>query len=263
MLLLKIVRALQIIILAFIAFIAGVFLNIMLGFSGSLRRRVTAFGTMVWARIMCRILGIRVVRMGDISGENGTFSVCNHISYVDIIVIAAIRPAVFVARHDMKSWPLLGWLASLAGTVYLNRKSGEALLGVMTALEEIIAHGINVVIFPEGTTSDGKTVKKFKSSLFDLPARRNLAIQPISIRYTGIDETMAGQISRDSIAWYGDMTLLPHLWTILGLNSIQVSVCIGRPLLQEKLDTIAETRKRLCLLARQCVIEGFESDVVH
>lgn len=263
MLPLKIFRALLIIILAFIVVIVGAFLNIMLCLSGPLLRRVTAFGTMVWARIMCRILGIQVVRMGDISGENGTFSVCNHISYVDIIVIAAVRPAVFVARHDMKSWPLVGWLASIAGSVYLNRKSGEALLGVMTTLEEIVGHGINVVIFPEGTTSDGKTVQKFKSALFDLPARRNLTIQPISIRYTGIDETTAGQNSRDSIAWYGDMTLLPHLWTILGLNSIQVSVCIGRPLLQEKLDTIAETRKRLCLLARQRVIEGFEADVIH
>jgi|WetSurMetagenome_2_1015567.scaffolds.fasta_scaffold00042_25 lyso-ornithine lipid O-acyltransferase len=257
----KIIRTLLIIALALTAIAAGILLNILLCFSAALRARFTAIGAMIWAKLMCRIMGVHLRKHGEIPRGTGSFTVCNHVSYIDILVLGSIRPSVFVARHDLKAWPVIGWLAALSGAIFLDRKSGQAVIDVMKIMDTRIRKGLNVILFPEGTTTDGKSVGTFKSALFELPARGNLPVMPLSIRYTCIDETPPGQNSPDSIAWYGDMTLLPHLWKILGYNSINVSVCMRSPILPEKIDTVTEARKSLCLFARQHVMAGFEEDV--
>jgi 1-acyl-sn-glycerol-3-phosphate acyltransferase len=257
--LLRISRALLILALALAALAAGILLNILLYPSASLRVRATAFGAMIWAKFMLMIMDIRLTSHGEIPLDKGSFTICNHISYIDILVLGSVRPSVFVARRDLKSWPLVGWLAALSGSVFLDRRSGHAAMEAMKIIDARIDEGLNVILFPEGTTSDGKSIGSFKSALFDLPARRNLAILPMSIRYTGLDSAAQGQSPSEQVAWYGDMTLLPHLWKILGTNSISVSVSAGRPLRPVRLETAAETRKRLCLFARESVIERFEA----
>jgi len=237
-------------------------LHILLLPSPGLRARATAIGTMIWARLMLIIMGICLTRKGDIPHDRGNFIVCNHISYIDIMVLGSIRPSVFVARHDLISWPLIGWLSSLSGAIFLDRKSGYAALTAMKAIDTRIEEGLNVILFPEGTTSDGKSVGSFKSALFDLPARRNMPVLPMSIRYTALDGSAQENNKTGQVAWHGDMTLLPHLWKILKTDRITVTLFAGLPLFPERLGSLADTRKRLCSFARESVIEGFEASTL-
>lgn len=186
-----------------------------------------------WARAMCRVLGLRIdLRDASscLSSERGCFVVSNHISYLDIIVLAATIPAAFLSKQEVRSWPLLGWLATLAGTVYVDREAKRSALGAMEQIEERLAHGVHVIVFPEGTTSDGCQVLPFKSTFFDLPSRLMVPVLPVAVRYLGIDERLlpAGECS--PLAWFGDTPLGPSVWQVLDMRSIDASVTCVKPL---------------------------------
>ena len=131
-------------------------------------------------------------------------------------------------------------------------------LNAMRMMEDKIYSGVNIVMFPEGTTSDGKQIKPFKSSLFNLPACRNFTVSPVSIRYTGIDGKYATPEMLDTIAWYGDMQLVPHFWNLLGLQSIEAALHFNPGIVPAD-DSVPLTfaRKLLCSLSYESIASGF------
>jgi 1-acyl-sn-glycerol-3-phosphate acyltransferase len=237
----------------------GIVTHLMFFFSESLRPRTKAYGTMLWAIVACRILGVHVSLLGDTENRISSFTVCNHISYLDIAVLSSIGPSVYVARHDMKSWPVVGWLACMAESVFIDRTSKKATLAAISEMEQKIGNGLNVIVFPEGTTSDGRTVSPFKSALFDLPVSGKMPVTPISIRYTAICGITAREEQLDMIAWYGDMKLRPHLWNLMGLKRIDVSVYVGETIQYEYVNADSAARKHLCLQANERVDAGFNA----
>ncbi len=118
-----------------------------------------------WCRFACRVLGIRVTTLGAMPRSG--LLVCNHLSYLDIIVLSSIRPCIFVAKRDVAGWPLFGWLAHAAGTIFVDRQRPLATAFAVNRIHAAIATGLPVVLFPEGTSSDGSTVLPFKSSLLE------------------------------------------------------------------------------------------------
>jgi 1-acyl-sn-glycerol-3-phosphate acyltransferase len=149
-------------------------------------------------------------------------------------------------------------MANLAGTVFINRESMKNAVDAMGAMEDRIDSGVNVVMFPEGTTSDGKTINPFKSSLFNLPAGRHFTVSPVSIRYTGINGKYATPDMLDAIAWYGEMRLVPHFWDLLGLRSIEAALHFN-PVIEPGSDSLplSLARKRLCALSYKSISSGF------
>jgi len=145
--------------------------------------------------------------------------VSNHLSYVDILVIATITPAMFVAKREVKSWPIFGFFARLAGTLFVDRQRrthvGQTTNEIQTALD----HGALVVLFPEGTSSDGKTILPFKSSLLEPAARHTHSLYASLIQY----ELEDGDVSEE-ICYWKDMTLVPHLFNLLSKKTIHASV---------------------------------------
>lgn len=256
--LLRIYRLLLIIVVSVLFLATGIGVLVFLIAGKSALTKVRACCTMWWARSMCCILGIRIEKSGETEERRGSFTVCNHISYLDIFVVGSVRPSGFVAKQDVRSWPLAGWLASLADTVFINRESTRAAIEAMRMMEQKIDSGVNVVIFPEGTTSDGLVIKPFKSTLFNLPACRNITVIPVSIRYTGIDGKVMPQDRLGEIAWYGDMQLVPHLWHVLGLKSIEATLHFNPSIspVSESLPLPA-ARKRLCSLSHESIESGF------
>src|SRR5881397_1226391 len=113
-----------------------------------------------WCRFACRVLGIRVTTYGAM--PRSSLLVCNHLSYLDIIVLSSIRPCVFVAKRDFAGWPLFGWLARAAGTIFVDRSSRLAASRGVDSMRKAIESGVVVVLFAEGTSSDGATVLPFK-----------------------------------------------------------------------------------------------------
>ncbi|HMK60079.1 MAG TPA: lysophospholipid acyltransferase family protein [Dissulfurispiraceae bacterium] len=229
--------------------VAGAIVNIVTAASESCRARACAVCTMMWARVMCMILGIRIKKSGAES-ELGGFVVCNHSSYLDVLVMGSVRPSSFLAKKEVKGWPLVGWLATLGGTLFVNRENKKSAVMAMEEIGRKIDHGVMVVIFPEGTTSDGRSIRVFKSTFFSVPACRNMPVTPVSIRYPA---ELIG-----SVAWYGGMGLLPHLWRLLGIRRIDASIYFNPPVWRQEAHlSAANARKQLCAQAYESVVQGF------
>ncbi|MGH6967557.1 MAG: lysophospholipid acyltransferase family protein [Stellaceae bacterium] len=178
-------------------------------------------------RLVCRILGIAIERYGAVSQARPTLFVANHTSYLDIEILGAVIPGSFVSKADVDGWPLFGWLARLQRTVFIDRKR-RSVTRQRDALSMRLRAGGQMILFPEGTSGDGQRLLPFKSALFaavtESDAAGDVTIQPVSVAYVRLDGMPLGRSYRPLFAWYGDMDLAPHLWTMLGLGRLGVSV---------------------------------------
>ncbi len=195
-------------------------------------------------RINCRIAGIRVEVRGEMSQAHPTLFVCNHVSYFDIPVIGSLIAGCFVAKEEVATWPVFGILAKLQRTVFIERNARRA-AAHRNELQERLERGDNLILFPEGTSSDGSRVLPFKSSLFAIAeapvAGRPLVVQAVSVAYTKLDGMPMGRYLRPFFAWYGDMDLASHLWQALALGHATVVVEFHPPV------TIADFDSRKAL----------------
>jgi lyso-ornithine lipid O-acyltransferase len=179
-------------------------------------------------RTSSRILGFRVEVRGSISPQHPTLFACNHSSYTDISILGGVIPGCFVAKAEVAGWPLFGCLAKLQRTVFVDRRV-RTTATQRDAMAERLGAGENLILFPEGTSNDGNRVLPFKSSLFSVAEYRSddgraLAVQPVSITYTKLDGMPLGRAIRPMIAWYGDMEMFSHMWTLVGLGVVTVVV---------------------------------------
>ena len=175
-----------------------------------------------WSRFACRVLGIRVTRRGSMP-QSGLL-VCNHLSYLDVVVLSSIGPCVFVAKRDVAAWPLFGWLAHAAGTIFVDRERRLASADVVDLVREAIAGGSLVVLFPEGTSSDGSTVLPFKSSLLESAVQLRCPVAAAAIEHALEDGSVA-----DEVCYWGEMTLLSHLLNLFSKRDIRSKCSFSVP----------------------------------
>jgi len=149
--------------------------------------------------------------------------VSNHLSYLDILVIATITPAVFVSKAEVRQWPLFGWLAALAGTVFVNRERRTQVGKTNFEIEQALAENTLVTLFPEGTSSNGKQLLPFKTSLLEPVAQNTHNIALCSLHY----EVPDGDASND-VCYWGDHTFFPHLVHLIGKRSIHADIRFGK-----------------------------------
>lgn len=198
-------------------------------------------------RACCRILGLRVRRIGHPTAGRPVLFAANHISYLDITVFGSLIPGSFVAKREVRRWPLFGWLARLQRTVFIDRQV-RSTARQRDSIAVRLAAGDALILFPEGTSGDGNRVLPFKSALFSVAEERvagTAIVQPVSIAYTRLDGMPIGRGLRPLFAWYGSMAMLPHLWTMIGLGAVEAVVQFHAP------TTLAECGSRKDL-ARYC-----------
>jgi 1-acyl-sn-glycerol-3-phosphate acyltransferase len=169
------------------------------------------------SRRSLRILKLQAQVAGPVPG--GGLLVCNHLSYLDIPVLASLAPAVFVAKRNIRSWPVIGWLTSLAGTLFVDRGRRTEVGQTNEEIRQTLEAGVLVILFPEGTSSDGQTVLPFKSSLLEPATQKNHPLSVALIQYQ-LDE---GDV-REDVCYWRDMTFFPHLLNLLGLRTVRASV---------------------------------------
>jgi len=195
-------------------------------------------------RITSRILGFEVTVVGKRSTARPTLFVSNHTSYLDIEILGSLLEASFIAKSEVARWPLFGWLAKLQRTVFVDRRQ-RSTHKHRDAIAERLGAGDNLILFPEGTSNDGMRVLPFKSALFAAVHGTNLthpvAVQPVSLTYVRLNGMPIGRYYRPYFAWYGDMDMASHLWTVLGLGKASVIVEFHEPV---RIDGFA-TRKAL------------------
>ena len=190
---------------------------------------------------LLRVLGVRLLAIGEPSV--GPVIVSNHVSYIDILVLAASRPVVFVAKREVKDWPIFGWFARQAGTCFVDRERRGDVARVAAAFAPAVASGVGVVIFLEGTSTNGQTVRPFKSSLLAPVVTQLWPVVPTAISYS----LPSGHDVASEVCWWGDMTLTRHLLHLFTLGRIDAFVASGVA------ERAAVDRKELALRLHQSV----------
>lgn len=203
-----------------------------------------------WHRFVCFCFAIRYEVDGTAVADKQTIFMSNHISYLDIPVIASVLRASFVAKEDVARWPVFGFLSKLQQTAFISRSRKDA-SNVKGGLDQMLADGKSLIIFPEGTSTDGRDVRPFKSSLFALAMGRDnpdLMIQPMTLSMEDADgRHIETQNDRDLYSWHVDMdTELPdHLWRFAKSKGATIKIKFHTPLRAAAF----QDRK---LLAHQC-----------
>lgn len=215
--------------------------------------------TMRWHRNVLRLAGIDLTVTGEAVRDRPVLFVANHASYLDIVVLGSLLPCSFVSKAEVRSWPAFGWLAVQQRTVFIERDPRQAAqhLGEM---RQRLEEGGCLVLFPEGTSSDGSRVLPFKSTLFqtaaiELPETGEIEVQPVSIAYSRLDGMPMGRALRSYFTWYGDMELAGHLIDWLGLGTLGIDLIFHEP---TRIGA-AGGRKPLAALTQAMSAAGLES----
>jgi 1-acyl-sn-glycerol-3-phosphate acyltransferase len=182
------------------------------------RLRSRALWLQRWSRHCARAIGMRIEQHGD--APSSGMIVSNHLSYLDILAFSAITPCVFVAKQEVAGWPLLGFFARLAGTIFVNRASRMKVADTNACIESALQAGATVLLFAEGTSSDGRTVLPFRPALLEPMIKSQCPATPAAVSYALTDGSVA-----DEVCYWRDMTLLPHLLNLL--TKLSVLACVG------------------------------------
>ena len=206
-----------------------------------------------WLHRFCasamRGMGIEVKVSGSFPEQGAVIS--NHLSYLDIVVYAAVHPCVFVSKAEIKSWPVVGWMTTMSGTVYVERGHGGSAIKARAGMQAAVDAGLPVVFFPEGTTSDGSGLLKFHSGLLAQAMEGGAPVTAAYIRY-GFREDNGPDVSvADDVCYWGDRNMLAHIFTFLGLRGVQAEVRFAERPIEFSSDALH--RKQAAVEARAAV----------
>ena len=182
----------------------------------------------VYTLLLRLILNIKVTISGD-EGQlerGGYVIIANHLGYVDGIVLGSIFPIVFVSKKEVRSWPIVGQWNVLCGTVFIDRQHKEQVGSLVQELSRKLKQEANILLFPEGTSTNGERMLPFQTVPLAAPLRNRSVIVPATLTYKSVDEMPVNRANRDLIYWYGDMDFMSHFWQLLALRSIEVLVTI-------------------------------------
>ncbi|WP_158945047.1 1-acyl-sn-glycerol-3-phosphate acyltransferase [Granulicella sp. S190] len=189
----------------------------------------------------------------DVSGSFPTRGavISNHLSYLDIVVYAALHPCVFVSKAEIKSWPVVGWMTTMSGTVYVARGHGGSAMKAREGMQAAVDAGLPVVFFPEGTTTNGSGMLKFHSGLLAQAIDGGAPVTAAHIRY-GFREQNGPDVSvADDVCYWGDRDMLGHIFTFLGLRGVRAEVLFADEPIEFSSDALH--RKQAAIEARAAV----------
>jgi 1-acyl-sn-glycerol-3-phosphate acyltransferase len=177
-------------------------------------------------RITLRVNGRE--RLNALRGQS-YLMIGNHVSYTDIIVLGSLEELVFITSVEMGNNPLLGDITRLGGCLFTDRRKAVSLPGEISRFAETVRQGFKVVLFPEGTSTDGSSIREFRKSLFQVAQEAQCTVLPVCVRYLRIDGNRLDASNRDLVCWYGDMDFASHFWKLLG-HRLEVEVNVLPPL---------------------------------
>lgn len=180
----------------------------------------------VWLHTVCsramRKMGIAVEVQGHFPERGAVIS--NHTGYLDIVSFAAMSPCIFVSKAEIRSWPVLGWMTTMAGTIYVERGRGGSAARTTAQIAEAAGARLPVVFFPEGTTTNGTELLPFRSGILYEAMASGEPVTAAYVTYTlGVGNTIETKVEND-VAYWGDVVLAKHIFRLLGLRNVAVTV---------------------------------------
>ncbi len=235
-------------LLVWLPIIGIIALVLHLGGWGGIKR--AAMCGKIWGQGICRIMGVELILHGEMPDFTGGLIISNHVGLLDIPVHAALFPIRFASRGDLRYWPIIGWYLSLSRAIWVDRSSPHKSATVAKQFVETMEHGIPLLVYPEGTSSSGRDgLLPFKSTPFEAVARGNFPILPLLSFFREVDHDRI-------VAWYGDMTLIPHCLRLMTYRKIQVDIYI-LPLIEPH----GRNRKELAQAAYQLMATEYQKIV--
>jgi 1-acyl-sn-glycerol-3-phosphate acyltransferase len=178
-------------------------------------------------KLALKIFGAKVIVKGNIETKDKNFLiVSNHLSYLDILSISSLFPTCFVTSKEMKETPFLGQLCHMGGCLFVERRSRAGLSDEVSELAGALESGLNVVIFPEATSTNGEDVIRFKRPLFQSALNAKSMVLPLCLNYKTLDNEKITLKNRDLLFWYGDMGFGPHALKLLSRKNIVIELNI-------------------------------------
>lgn len=218
-----VVRAIALSVLTVAVYAVLLFGLAVTGRSSRRRARWQALILHRWARIVASILGLRIDASCNAPAAPFLL-VSNHLSYVDVIVFASQLHCVFVAKKDVESWPIIGTLCRSVGTIFIDRRNRRDLARVNDAIAQALEEGRGIILFAEGTSTNGTSVLPFRSSLLEAPAIQEFPVSYAAMSYRVLADDPPASLS---VCWWGDMTFGSHFAELLRLRRIQAAVSFG------------------------------------
>lgn len=189
-----------------------------------------------WHRAATRILGIRVHVHGTPAPNRPLLLVANHVSWLDITVLGSVMELSFISKAEVRDWPVFGLFARLQRSVFVERERRARTGAVASEIADRLKSGDVLVLFAEGTSSNGIHVLPFRTALVGAAARAleaaggAVTVQPLAVNYTQLHGLPIGRFHKPRVAWYGDMEMPAHLWWVLKHGEIDVDVAFGEAL---------------------------------
>ncbi len=206
------------------------------------RRRKLLKNIHRYSKFALKVMRVHVSVRGDKSGGGNTLMVCNHMSYLDMIILAAVKPSVFVTSVDMGQIFFLGTMAEIGGSLFVERRNRDRIDHDVSQIENVLDEGFDVTLFPEGTSGDGAVVLPFKRSLLTAALNSGTPVMPVTLKYNEIDGEAFSSANHGVVCWYGRQSFLPHFFRLLSSDSIKASITFGAPVRGE----VGMTKHTLC-----------------
>jgi 1-acyl-sn-glycerol-3-phosphate acyltransferase len=192
----------------------------------AVRRPATREARADWLHRFCaramRGMGIEIIVVGEFPKRGAMIS--NHLSYLDIIVFATLRSCVFVSKEEIRKWPVVGWMTTMSGTVYVARGHGGSAMKARAGMQAALDAGLPVVFFPEGTTTNGSQLLKFHSGLLAQVMESGSPVTAAYLRYSLATDNGSGVSVADDVCYWGDRNMLAHIFKFLGLRGVRAEV---------------------------------------
>ena len=197
------------------------------------KRHYLAHEVHAGSRSTLAALGIEIKVFGYDKAQHGTgnyLTICNHVSYLDPFILASVHPTLFVTSVDMGETAVLGHITHMAGCIFVERRNRTTIEKDIGQMTDALKQGLNVTIYPEGTSSNGQDVLPFKKSLLMSAVFAQKDILPVVIKYTEFDGQPITQQNADSVYWYGDMPFTPHFLKVMSAKPMKVELHFLEPI---------------------------------
>ncbi len=224
------------------------------------RWRIVSKLTQGFASLLRILLNVKITVEGNPQNlkSGGYFIVSNHFGYLDGFVLGSLCPVIYVSKREVRQWPLIGPWTALCGTIYIDRRRKDKIPLLVEEINKKLRQKANILLFPEGTSSNGETLLPFQTAPFAAPLRARAPIVPVTLTYKRINHQPLSIINRDEVYWYGDMEFVGHFWNLLAVRSIEVLVQIHPEIETARHENNSLSRKQLSLACYEAITRGMK-----